>query len=192
MDTLNVCLQAGDWDSLAKECETSELNSLSCGQNPSARVYGSLLAVYLLQNDLVNAKFLWKRLSRECQQDPTVSQLWEAGKCLWKKDMCSAHAVLSQNWPPHVQPIVKALVESLRRQAARTVAQCYSKISCHEFGAMLGVADVRSACSELGWAISDDCWVLPTKPVENITSNGGSGGHQPLGVLANYVSMLEN
>ncbi|KAH8034927.1 hypothetical protein HPB51_003490 [Rhipicephalus microplus] len=34
----------------------------------SPQAYGQLLAIYLLQNDLPNAKFLWKRIPQEIKQ----------------------------------------------------------------------------------------------------------------------------
>ncbi|KAK2140676.1 hypothetical protein LSH36_1280g00103 [Paralvinella palmiformis] len=51
--------EAIDYVKLGKELEEQEVESP--GGVATAQVYGQLLAIYLLQNDMPNAKFLWKK-----------------------------------------------------------------------------------------------------------------------------------
>ncbi|XP_065175886.1 COP9 signalosome complex subunit 8-like [Sycon ciliatum] len=192
MDPLEACLNAGDWDGLAARCEQAELMAASSGKTTSPEICSALLAVYLLKRDLVSAKFLWKRMPASYQGMKDMSQLWEIGQALWKKDFRSVHVKLRvrPNWPQHVQPIMKALLDSVRREVVTLVSHSYSRISASMLAGMLGVDDATAACNELGWTLEND-FVQPRKVCSEAVSLWMENKKRLL-TLTNYISALEN
>ena len=65
--------------------ENQELDS-PLGQL-SVESYSEFLGLYLLTNDLVNAKLLWKRIPTEMKfTNDELKAIWEVGKAAWKHD----------------------------------------------------------------------------------------------------------
>ena len=53
----------------------------------TAELYAEFLALYLLTNDLANAKFLWKRIPDEAKtESDELKAVWEVGKAAWQRD----------------------------------------------------------------------------------------------------------
>lgn len=196
LQDLEACLQVKDWTGLAHHCEEVELDAAASGSKAAAQVYAALLAVYLLQRDLVNAKFLWKRAPQEYKEKKESSafmpEIWSVGRCLWQKDWPEAHVQLrSLTWPPHVQPIMAELVESLRREVADIVSRSYDTISSTELAEMLGIPDAKAACDELGWTMENG-FVKVKRQSATSQSTRGAISLNDLPGLTDWVSTLEN
>ncbi|KAL3217522.1 hypothetical protein MRX96_032160 [Rhipicephalus microplus] len=153
-----------EYSKLAADLEQQELEATNGIASPQA--YGQLLAIYLLQNDLPNAKFLWKRIPQEIKQSHTeLGNIWKVGQGLWFKDFPAVYNVLSQEWPDHVKPIMQELGERTRRRALILVAKAYSSISLDDASCFLGIPKLELAdvVSSLGWSIdATNGMVLPT------------------------------
>ena len=53
----------------------------------TAELYTEFLGLYLLTNDNINAKLLWKRIPENIKLTHNeLKALWEVGKCAWKHD----------------------------------------------------------------------------------------------------------
>lgn len=80
---------------LEHPCDNNELN------------FSLLIALYLLENDLNNARYTWKRAA-VCS--PTSSselqQVWNCGKRLWEKDYQGFYKALNFNWSERLKPIM--------------------------------------------------------------------------------------
>lgn len=93
-------------------------------------MYARLLAVYLYEDDLPSAKFLWKRIPPALKEpSPAVAggrqgaqphqrrddlahlaKVWEVGKALWSKDPSAVYAAIdAAQWSPDVAPIMQAI-----------------------------------------------------------------------------------
>lgn len=73
------------------------------------QVYEQLLAVYLYQNDLCNAKYLWKRIPANVKSStPELANIWAVGQHMWKRDFPSVYKALnSVTWSETVADIMK-------------------------------------------------------------------------------------
>lgn len=72
--------------------------------------YSELLAYYLLQGELCNAKFLWKRVPSNMKQNPEIDAVWNVGKRLWVKDMPGFYqATNAFQWSAPIAPIMQQL-----------------------------------------------------------------------------------
>ena len=76
--------------------EDKELQS-SSGQL-SFNEYCELLALYLLDNDLANAKALWNRTPEDIKSlSPEYKAIWEIGKAAWTSDYESNFVLFMYN-----------------------------------------------------------------------------------------------
>ena len=53
----------------------------------TAELYTEFLGLYLLTNDLCNAKLLWKRIPADIKtSNEELQAVWEVGKAMWRHD----------------------------------------------------------------------------------------------------------
>ena len=74
-------------------------------------MYAKLLAVYLYENDLCSAKFLWKRIPDQAKNEYTdLSRIWEVGKAMWKGNLPEVFdSIDSYEWSENEADIMKAV-----------------------------------------------------------------------------------
>ncbi|KAF5282720.1 hypothetical protein FQR65_LT02717 [Abscondita terminalis] len=180
-------------DTLAKELEKQELeapNGISLPQ-----VYAQLLAIYLYQNDLCNAKYLWKRIPINVKSsNPELGNIWTVGQHMWKRDFPSIYKALNAvTWSDSVAEIMKILHEKVRSRAIDIIEQAYSSITLDMVAAMTGLANEVAgvACIERGWSVEMDTHMI--HPVRsNTQSSGDTSSEDQLYKLTEFVSFLEN
>jgi COP9 signalosome complex subunit 8 len=137
-------IRSGNFDQAAAYCEQLELDAPSGVASPD--VYGILLAVYLVQNDINNARFLWKRIPEKLKKsNGELSLLWSVGQKLWQRDFPAIHVALNQTWPQHIQPIMTAFKGKLHSRVFGLIARAYDAISVENMAAMLGVTVEEAA-----------------------------------------------
>lgn len=179
-----------EYSKLAADLEQQELESPNGIAGPQA--YAQLLAIYLLQNDLPNAKFLWKRVPPETKQShPEIGSLWKVGQGLWYGDFPAVYAGLNQEWPDYIGPLVQELGERTRRRAVALVSKAYSSISLDDAAAFLGLSssEVSAEVSRLGWAVAGGM----VSPVPTAPSNEQSRPcEEQLAELTDFVAFLES
>ena len=81
---------------------------------PRPEVYARLLAVYLYEEDLCSAKFLWKRIPETVKNDggdgEELASLWDIGRALWTRDLPAVYAAIdARQWSSNVTAIVTAI-----------------------------------------------------------------------------------
>ncbi|CAE1150404.1 COPS8 [Acanthosepion pharaonis] len=156
---------AYDSESVA-ELELQELESP--GGIAAPNVYINLMAMYLLRNDLCNAKFLWKRIPSSIKSShPELGHMWSVGQKMWQRDFPGIYEVLNREWPENLKPTMNALHESTRRRAINLVSKAYSSINMDTFATLVSVplADVNKVAKAEGWTTDDDTkMVTPKKP----------------------------
>lgn len=189
-----------DYASLAKKLEIQELESPAGRASP--QVYGQLLAIYLLFNDLTSAKFLWKRIPEETKNDNAeLSLIWSVGKALWKKDHAEVYTVIGScpAWPNHLKNIMNLIVESTRRRAEELIIKAYSTIHINEISKLMGFTDVEVAeyISNQDWILEKESgYVVITKKLVDESRNPSKAvvenRAQLLEKMTDYIMFLEN
>ncbi|XP_059175279.1 COP9 signalosome complex subunit 8-like [Physella acuta] len=177
---------------LGRELEKQELEF--GGSTLSPVVYCQLLAVYLLQNDLCNAKFLWKRIPLPVKQScAELSLIWVVAQKMWQKDYVGTYEALQKEWSEDVKSIMLAVEESMRNRALRLVRLAYSSINADEFATFVGMPVDRAvqAAVEEGWEMDSNNRIITPKKLEPPPAPPILN-EQHLSVLTQYVTFMEN
>ncbi|KAB0357061.1 hypothetical protein FD754_001217, partial [Muntiacus muntjak] len=104
-------------------------------------VYGQLLALYLLHNDMNNARYLWKRIPPAIKSaNSELAAIWSVGQRIWQRDFPGIYSTINAHqWSEAVQPIMEALRDATRRRAFALVSQAYTSIIADDFAAFVGL-----------------------------------------------------
>ncbi|GAB5576118.1 COP9 signalosome complex subunit 8 isoform X3 [Prionailurus iriomotensis] len=94
---------------LLDQCENQELEAPGGIATPP--VYGQLLALYLLHNDMNNARYLWKRIPPAIKSaNSELGGIWSVGQRIWQRDFPGIYSTINAHqWSETVQPIMEAL-----------------------------------------------------------------------------------
>uniref|UniRef100_A0A1B6CHB9 CSN8/PSMD8/EIF3K domain-containing protein n=1 Tax=Clastoptera arizonana TaxID=38151 RepID=A0A1B6CHB9_9HEMI len=177
-----------NFDSLASDLEKEELEA--SGGVASSQTYAKLLAVYLYQNDLCNAKFLWKRIPLSIKTtNVEVGQIWEVGKAMWQRDFPAVYsAIAAVQWSEGVAPIMKVLREAVHVRATQLVCRAYGSLSITNAAGMLGCTS-EQIIQQKDWII-DNQMVSPPRPIPPPSPETSS--EEQLSKLTDFVAFLEN
>ncbi|XP_015177810.1 PREDICTED: COP9 signalosome complex subunit 8 [Polistes dominula] len=162
----------------------------------TAQTYAQLLAMYLYQNDLCNAKCLWKRIPFNLKEaNSELGRIWAVGKHMWQRDWPAVHVALNADWSEDVSGIMTVLKDSVREQAMTLISKAYSSLGLTVLASMTGLAleDAQKAAIERGWSI-DGTMVQPVKvdKDQSIFNNETCLTEDQLKKLTQFVSFLEN
>ncbi|KAF7395215.1 COP9 signalosome complex subunit 8-like isoform X2 [Vespula maculifrons] len=162
----------------------------------SAQTYAQLLAMYLYQNDLCNAKCLWKRIPSNLKDaNSELGRIWAVGKHMWQRDWPAVHVALNADWSEDVSGIMTALKDSVREQAMTLISKAYSSLGLTVLASMTGLAleEAQQAAMERGWSI-DGTMVQPVKidKEQSTFTNEICLTEDQLKKLTQFVSFLEN
>ncbi|PSN42702.1 hypothetical protein C0J52_23397 [Blattella germanica] len=164
------------------------------GGIPSSQVYAQLLAIYLYQNDLCNAKYLWKRIPQNVKNSHAeLVNIWKVGQKMWQRDFPGVYAALNVDWSENVGNIMNALLENVRKRAVYLVSHAYSSIGMDDLAAFVGMPcdQAVKAASDQGWVVDAPCrMVRPCRPPAS--QNQGASSEDQLYKLTEFVSFLEN
>lgn len=182
-----------NFEKLCEDLERQELES-SNGV-ASGQVYTQLLALYLHQYDLCNAKLLWKRIPRNITvSNPEILAVWSVGQKLWKKDLPATYLALgAYNWSEVVSEIMTDLRKNLRERCLNLIGQSYSTVSMDTVITMTGLSKdaVISTCQDRKWQVSSDgTMITPVRPTQPAPLHTSS--EDQLFKLTDFVSFLEN
>uniref|UniRef100_A0A0B6ZRB0 CSN8/PSMD8/EIF3K domain-containing protein n=1 Tax=Arion vulgaris TaxID=1028688 RepID=A0A0B6ZRB0_9EUPU len=172
-----------------------ERQELECGSSPcTPKMYSQLLAIYLLENDLCFAKFLWKRIPQSVKQNcPELANIWSVGQKMWLKDYAGIYEALQRDWSEDVQHIMAAVVESVRQRALKLVRLAYSSISADDFAIFISmpVEKAVQAAQEEGWEVDLQNLIITPKKLDPVPAVSIMN-EQHLSVLTDYVTFMEN
>ncbi|KAG8000793.1 E3 ubiquitin-protein ligase TRIM63, partial [Nibea albiflora] len=75
------------------------------------QVYAQLLALYLLHNDMNNARYLWKRTPQAIKSaNPELSAIWAVGQRIWQRDFPGIYTTIAAyQWSENILPVMEAL-----------------------------------------------------------------------------------
>nr|KAF6449934.1 COP9 signalosome subunit 8 [Molossus molossus] len=158
---------------LLDQCENQELEAPGGIATPP--VYGQLLALYLLHNDMNNARYLWKRIPPAIKSaNSELGGIWSVGQRIWQRDFPGIYTTIgAHQWSETVQPIMEALRGILEQgwQADSTTRMVMPKKP---------VAGALDASFNRFIPLSEPA---PVPPIPN---------EQQLARLTDYVAFLEN
>ncbi|CAG9859176.1 unnamed protein product [Phyllotreta striolata] len=180
-------------DKLMEDLERQELEAPN--GNAPAYVYQQLLAIYLYQNDLCNAKYLWKRIPPTIKAStPELANIWAVGQSMWTRDFPAIYKALnSVTWSETVSEIMRQVQEVVRSRAVDLISQAYSSISLDTVSAMTGLPPevCVPSCLEKGWKFDADTKMV--HPVRQVVQHlGQTSSEDQLSKLTDFVSFLEN
>ncbi|CAG2114279.1 unnamed protein product [Medioppia subpectinata] len=182
-----------DYSALATDLERQELQSI--GGIASPQIYGQLLAIYLLLNDLPNAKLLWKRIPMSVKtENHELSHIWDIGVKLWNRDLAAIYPLLSTyEWPNHLKNVMKCIADTTRKRAMNLISKGFTSISLDEVIHYIGLTEEKAieSIESVGWSLDMDCrLVKPSKPTHCVEELSSS--EEQLAKLTEYVAFLEN
>ncbi|XP_070588391.1 COP9 signalosome complex subunit 8 isoform X2 [Erythrolamprus reginae] len=171
---------------LLEQCETQELEAP--GGITTSPVYAQLLALYLLYNDMNNARYLWKRIPAAIKSaNLELGAIWAVGQRIWQRDFPGIYTTIdAYQWSESIQPIMEALKDATRRRAFGLVSRAYPSISADDFAAFVGlpveeaVKGPQEPTFNRFHPLSEPA---PVPPIPN---------EQQLARLTDYVAFLEN
>ncbi|XP_011143603.1 COP9 signalosome complex subunit 8 isoform X2 [Harpegnathos saltator] len=183
-----------DLGQLLNELERAELEAptgIACAQT-----YAQLLAAYLYQNDLCNAKYLWKRIPSNVKAaNEELGRIWLVGQRMWQRDWAAVHVALNADWSEDVTDIMTALKDKVRERIMKLISKAYSSLDLTVLASMTGLSldEARRTAIDRGWSI-DGAMVQPRKPDEDECnlSNEVCLTEDQLQKLTQFVSFLEN
>ncbi|KAK3712858.1 hypothetical protein QZH41_019207 [Actinostola sp. cb2023] len=123
------------------EEQCSNLEQIELDGIANAEVYTQLLAIYLLNCDICNAKFLWKRIPDDVKTScPELSKLWNLGCNMWKRDYQNIYSSLQHDWSPLIQTYIVALKEKLQEKVFNLLGSAYTSIKAEDFVVYMGMS----------------------------------------------------
>jgi len=192
-----------DLEELQDVLEQQEL--LSNNTQTPAEVYAQLLVTYLIQNDLVNSKFLWQRIPTNIKTDKELENIWKIGKLLWKREFNSFfNSITNETWSSVIAPLMVKLRESQRERLVNLVTQSYSIISFSKLEQLIGCDEVQltEIASVKLWELDIENKMVKINNLStnlltmNLTSIENEEANKQcdrlLNKLTNYVTFLEN
>ncbi|XP_059417893.1 COP9 signalosome complex subunit 8 isoform X2 [Carassius carassius] len=106
---VSVMMSELDDEKLLLQFETQELEAP--GGIATPQVYSQLLVLYLLHNDMNNARYLWKRIPHAIKTaNPELAAIWAVGQRIWQRDFPGIYATIAAyQWSESILPVMEAL-----------------------------------------------------------------------------------
>ncbi|CAL1685829.1 unnamed protein product [Lasius platythorax] len=189
-----------EFNRLMNELELSELEPTT--GVITAQAYMRLLAIYLYQNDLSNAKFLWQRIPSDMKAaHEELRRIWTVGQRMWQRNWPAVHVALNVEWSEDVKNIMTALKDNVRERVMRLISKAYSSLTLTTMATMSGMSldEARQAAIDRGWSVDGislhSTVVQPCKQIDEEQYSQSDKiclTEEQLEKLTQFVSFLEN
>ncbi|XP_072047454.1 COP9 signalosome complex subunit 8-like [Amphiura filiformis] len=179
-------------EKLTQQCEQQELEAPGGVATPE--MYSKLLTLYLLQNDLNNAKFLWKRIPQPVKTaNPELGHIWAVGQQMWHRDFPATYSAMKKDWSEPVKPMMDSLLEHVRQRVFKLISRAYTSIEADELASYVGLPleQAINAVVEEGWTYNADNKMIHPKQ-EEIVNESPLPSEQQISQLTDFVAFLEN
>ncbi|KAA0194740.1 hypothetical protein FBUS_08839 [Fasciolopsis buskii] len=163
--------------------------------------YTQFLGLYILKMDLLNAKFLWKRIPFPLKESSeSLKVLWSLGKLLLHKNHRKFFETATQiiQQPNNSESLVYIVTQISQRQQCHLIDLISSAYSCIsiEFVASLFCIPVNNAISLLvsrNWELMADGKHLTFVQSPSIANSGVEAtNEQIMSKLSEFMSFIEN
>lgn len=182
----------------SNEVKVLEQEELNHSNGAPLDLYKKLLMLYLMEFDLINAKFLWKRIPNSLKTDDELTAIWKIGQHLWKREFTEAYSIISSyQWSDSHKESSQKLYSILQKRMTELVSNAYSIIKFDALAKLLGIND-EAAMLEMAnskqWDIDHENKLVKIKKQLNEKQFSEKDNDLPetLHRLTNYVSFLEN
>ncbi|XP_055840223.1 COP9 signalosome complex subunit 8 [Episyrphus balteatus] len=185
-------MQPDKYTDLVKQLEDEELESCI-----NAEQYIQLLAAYLYQDDLSNAKYLWKRIPQSTKTgNKELEKLYTLCLALKNNNTADFFKAISFNWSPAIKDLMTDLEEKIRQDVFTLVGKSYTYIYESKLMELTALPQdrLRQTCESMEWKMEQDAQqqtlVVPQVKVKAEPINTPS--EDLLYTLTEFVSFLEN
>lgn len=186
-----------DYNARLAELEVQELQA---EDEPSDKLYAQLLALYILTDDLISAKFLWKRIPSNVKSDnEDLRTIWDIAVNLTRRTPSAIYFLIRErDWPPHVKTIMSRIADRVREQQVALISSAYSDIRMEDLTRLTGFEseeETLKLVTELGWSVDTASkTVMPRKGSRSPRSvdEDREMSQEQLHKLTEYVAFLEN
>jgi len=186
-----------EWARVAVVCEEYEMDLWSSNEQIDIGTlphYSVQLITYLILNDLVNARFLWKRIPSPVKSGrPELGSIWTIGKAMWQKNYIEVYkSIRGVNWPDAYKPLLAVLEEVYRSRMITLLSKAYTAISLVDAQILLGLSlqDVQKVASLFGWKIDQGNNICYPQSIQE--SKVQTTSLPQLQQLTDYVCYLEH
>jgi len=182
-----------DLKEMCRKLEQREIEGQLTDGRVGGDLYIELLAGYIAQRRLPEAKFLWKRIPDLTKQEtPELGLIWEVGKSIWTRDNPSVFINLQKDWSAPLRPLMEFITSQYRDDAIQLVSRAYSTIKLSTLSLYLGL-DAEQAghlVKQRGWAYNQQTDMV--SPVAIAEDNKRDALTNQLQRVADFISYLEN
>eukprot|EP00616_Rhizochromulina_sp_CCMP1243_P007400 CAMPEP_0118973610 /NCGR_PEP_ID=MMETSP1173-20130426/10568_1 /TAXON_ID=1034831 /ORGANISM="Rhizochromulina marina cf, Strain CCMP1243" /LENGTH=248 /DNA_ID=CAMNT_0006923291 /DNA_START=56 /DNA_END=802 /DNA_ORIENTATION=- len=188
-------LRAGDFQAARPIIEEIELRDADApSTDPRIPiVYAKQLFLYLILNDMHNARHLWRRIDDSCKTDGSeLVKVHAVASLLWQRsDIPGAFNLLRGEWSETLKPLATALRDGLQKRQLSLFEKAYTSVTLSTATAALGFtsdADTAAACTAQGWHVDEAGVIRVTKRPAAVKE---LQGFEQLEMLSHHVTLLE-
>ncbi|KAN0035354.1 hypothetical protein ACTA71_004619 [Dictyostelium dimigraforme] len=173
-------------------CQKQEIESKNIDLIKS--YYGVYLFSYLINNDVINAKHLWKRIPNDLKQsNQQLKNIYTIIKAISQTNPTITYTSLSvNNIGEDYTPFITTLKENFQQRTFELISNAYSSITVNDCCSYLGISpeDTIEFTTSKGWEHDKASNTLKPTPIQKQLS-GLPSGNQQIRSLTNYVLFLE-
>jgi len=154
---LLMLARSRDFAGLFARC--SELES---AQTPGVVLDSSFYVQYLFSclflGNLVQARFLWKRLPADFKSDNEVAAVWAVGKALTKRKYPDVYRHLDAGRWRVAEDLAQLFRAQFTERMTQLVVKAYSSLKVQQAAGLLGMSlgEVNSFANSKGWTITGE------------------------------------
>lgn len=115
------------------------------------------MLLYYIEDQLDNARFLWRRTREAHDHAPQLRAAWDVGKLLWKRTNIpeAIRLLLESPWDDDLKSLAQLAATSVRRREISVIGLCYSIIPIKRVKNMLYLSekDVLQICQQYDWKV---------------------------------------
>ncbi|KAN0015536.1 hypothetical protein ACTFIU_008271 [Dictyostelium citrinum] len=172
-------------------CQRQEIESKNIELIKS--YYGVYLLSYLINNDVINAKHLWKRIPNDFKQsNQQLKNIYTIIKSISQTNPTITYTSLSTNIGDEYTPFITALKDNFQTRTFELISNAYSSITVNDCSLYLGISpdDTIQFTTSKGWEHDKASNTLKPVPIQKQVS-GLPTGNQQIRSLTSYVLFLE-
>eukprot|EP01083_Nonionella_stella_P234822 826316_1 len=127
-------------------CENVEQDQINHKLNDLAiGAYHFQLLIYLIQDELSLAKYLYKRVPKDVKEKDSFKAIWDVGCSQWKAEHNSVYnKIKTGQWNPLFKPLLERLEINYRMKQVSLISKAYTSITIKELlGFYLGFKDIK-------------------------------------------------
>lgn len=119
--------------------------------------YSTYLLVLFLNENLNEARFLWKRMNPLLKKNARLIKIWGIGQALWKRNYLQVYTILHEFGSDELKPLLELLEETIRERMVDLISTSYASIP---FDVLAGALDtspetLENVCNEHQWNIQE-------------------------------------